>query len=150
MFYNILTRITDNDPKGFVGGTQYSLTITKDDEVIEEHNYSTMDLVISSFNPEIIKNKYVELNKMLSVERDKDLSESIKRMKSETLSSKMNVIDDQLIVAIRSVIASNERLVIQYRSGNEKVLNALVGQTMKQYKGDPAVIKQLLIDEVSI
>lgn len=148
MFYNILTRITDNDPKGFVGGTQYNLTITKDDEVIEEHNYSTMDLVVGSFNPEIIKKKYVELNKMLSVERDKDLSESIKRMKSETLSSKMNVIDDQLIVAIRSVIASNERLVIQYRSGNEKVLNALVGQTMKQYKGDPLVIKTLLMDEL--
>lgn len=148
MFYTVMTQIIDNDPKGEFGGTQYKITISKGKEIIEFHNYSIMDLVIGSFNPDVIKNKYIKLNNELLLRRDKELADSIKLAKAESLSSKMNVVDNQLMAAIRSVIASNDSLVTQYRNGNEKVLNALVGQTMKQHKHDPAVIKQLLSEEL--
>lgn len=150
MFYQIHTKVIDNDPKGLLGGTQYNLSIDLNNNAIESHDYSIMDIVIGKFNPDLIKNKYIKLNKELADRRDKDLIESIKKAKDESLSNKMSNINHQLIAAIDDVIASNGALVDQYRNGNTKVLNALVGQTMKKHKGDPAVIKQLLVDKVGI
>lgn len=148
MFYTVMTQIIDNDPKGQFGGTQYKITISKGKEIIEFHNYSIMDLVIGSFNPDVIKNKYIKLNNELLLRRDKELADSIKLAKAESLSNKMSNVNHQLIAVIDDVIASNAALVDQYRDGNTKVLNALVGQTMKKHKGDPVVIKQLLMEKI--
>lgn len=148
MFYSIITKITDNDPKGLLGGTQYQLTISKGDEVVESHIYSIMDIIIADFNPSAIIQKYVDMNKSIADAREKELKDSIQKAKGDDLANKMNNISDELHSVILDVIASNAPLVQQYMNGNDKVLNALVGQTMKKYKGDAAVIKQLLINGI--
>ncbi len=53
-----------------------------------------------------------------------------------------------LLSAVTEVIADNVKAVAQYRAGNDKALNALVGQVMKRYKSDAAVIKELLSIQV--
>lgn len=149
MYYKILIKIVEQDAKGEIGsGTQYQLDITKGDELIETHQYSIMDIVTGKFDSEIIKFKYTSLNNDIFESKTKEREQQIKAKKEEQMNSKMSSVDNMLIAVIDDVIASNERLVDQYRNGNDKVLNALVGQTMKNYKGDPAVIKQLLIDKV--
>ena len=47
--------------------------------------------------------------------------------------------------AIAEVMEQNSKAIEQYRAGNEKAVNALVGQVMRKHKTDAAVIKQLLI-----
>lgn len=148
MFYKILTQIVDHDAKGEIGsGTQYRLTIENNNLLVEQYDYSIMDIITGVFNPDVVKNKYIKLNDEIAVNRDKELLEAIKKAKADALANKMKSSTPAgLTTAIDDVIASNAPIVEQYRNGNDKVLNALVGQTMKKYKGDPAVIKQLLID----
>ena len=51
----------------------------------------------------------------------------------------------ELTNAIAEVMEVNSKAIEQYRAGNEKAVNALVGQVMRKHKTDVAVIKQLLI-----
>lgn len=51
----------------------------------------------------------------------------------------------ELTNAIAEVMEVNSKAIEQYRAGNEKAVNALVGQVMRKHKTDAAVIKQLLI-----
>lgn len=53
-----------------------------------------------------------------------------------------------LILAIDTVLSEQQKAVTQYKSGVDKALNALVGQTMKRYKIDPAIIRELLIKKI--
>lgn len=55
----------------------------------------------------------------------------------------------ELTNAIAEVIEANSKAIEQYRAGNEKAVNALVGQVMRKHKTDAAVIKQLLIQFMS-
>ncbi len=52
---------------------------------------------------------------------------------------------------IDKVIAENEKAVSDYKSGKEKALMALFGACMKELRGagDPAVIKELLLNKLS-
>ena len=52
---------------------------------------------------------------------------------------------------IDKVIAENEKAVADYKSGKEKALMALFGACMKELRGagDPAVIKELLLNKLS-
>jgi Asp-tRNA(Asn)/Glu-tRNA(Gln) amidotransferase B subunit len=52
-------------------------------------------------------------------------------------------IPEELEVVIQQVVGSVP--FKQYCEGNEKALNSCVGMVMKQYKTDPALIKELLI-----
>ncbi len=47
---------------------------------------------------------------------------------------------------VDSVLAANEKMVQEYRSGKEKAFNALVGQTMRATKGkaNPAQVNAIL------
>lgn len=148
MFYSIITKITDNDPKGLLGGTQYQLTISKGDEVVESHIYSIMDVIIADFNPSAIIQKYVDMNKEIADQRDNARDSAVTKMKQQQLADKMSKVNVELHAVIDAVIASNGALVDQYKNGNDKVLNAMVGQTMKKLKADPSVIKQLLMDKI--
>ena len=51
---------------------------------------------------------------------------------------------------IAEVIAANPQSVADYRSGKEKAIGFLVGQTMKAMKGkaDPAAVNQILREEI--
>ena len=55
----------------------------------------------------------------------------------------------ELTNAIAEVMEANSKAIEQYRAGNEKAVNALVGQVMRKHKTDAAVIKQLLIQFMS-
>jgi hypothetical protein len=55
----------------------------------------------------------------------------------------------ELVKAISEVIAENAKAIQQYKDGNEKAINSMVGGVMKRYRGDPAVIKILLIQGFS-
>ena len=55
----------------------------------------------------------------------------------------------ELTAAITQVIQEQHKAVAQYKSGVDKALNALVGNVMKKYKGDPAVIRELLIQHLT-
>lgn len=49
-------------------------------------------------------------------------------------------------VMFSPILAENESLVTQYKSGNEKALNALLGKFLKSNKGyDPKEVKEELI-----
>lgn len=54
--------------------------------------------------------------------------------------------EDKLRTAVKEVIAANPQSAQDYRSGKEKAIGFLVGQTMKKMQGkaDPVVVKSLL------
>ena len=57
------------------------------------------------------------------------------------------IVDTGAIEAmIDEVLANNAKAVEQFKSGNEKALNALVGQVMKASKGkaNPAQVQELM------
>lgn len=58
---------------------------------------------------------------------------------------------ESLRAAVREVLGANESVVSEYRAGKESVLQYLVGQGMKATKGagNPGVIKELLVEELS-
>lgn len=61
-------------------------------------------------------------------------------------------ISDESVLAalIDEVIANNPKSVEDYRSGKEKALGALVGQTMKASKGkaNPAVVNKMILERI--
>jgi hypothetical protein len=58
-------------------------------------------------------------------------------------------IPTELTLAVSEVIAANLKAVQQYKDGNEKALNALLGQVMRKYKTDAIIIKELLVEAIS-
>ena len=53
----------------------------------------------------------------------------------------------ELIQAVKQ--AASTPVAEQYRAGNERALNALVGMVLRQHKADAAIVKQMLVSEVS-
>lgn len=54
----------------------------------------------------------------------------------------------ELLKAVQSVVADNAKAVAQYRQGNDKAINALIGQVMRLYKTDAVIIKELIIETI--
>ena len=54
----------------------------------------------------------------------------------------------ELLAAVMKTLSENVVATTQYKAGVEKAINSLVGGVMRQYKADPAVIKQLLIANI--
>lgn len=59
-----------------------------------------------------------------------------------------STIPDELRAAVAIVMTSNEKAVTQYRTGNEKAVNALIGQVMRLYKTDAVIVKELLLQSM--
>lgn len=57
-------------------------------------------------------------------------------------------IPQELHDAVRKVIDENKKAVDQYLGGNEKSINALVGQVMRLHKFDALIVKELLVSSV--
>lgn len=76
-------------------------------------------------------------------ERDVDPEKYVEEQGLKTVNDK-----DALRRAVEEVIAANPKSVQDYRSGKERALGFLVGQTMKAMKGkaDPAGVNQMLKD----
>ena len=58
---------------------------------------------------------------------------------------------DAVLAVVKAAIAANPAAVADYKSGKEKAMQAIFGACMKELRGngDPAVIRQLLIEELS-
>ena len=52
---------------------------------------------------------------------------------------------------MEQVLSANEKSVADYRSGKEKAFGFLVGQVMRQLKGQaaPAVVRQVLLEQLA-
>lgn len=59
----------------------------------------------------------------------------------------LNNLPAELITAVNN--ACNSEPARQYKAGNEKAINSLVGMVMKAFKFDPAVVKKLLQDSLT-
>ncbi len=59
--------------------------------------------------------------------------------------------DDRILEVIHTAIANNPQAVADYKSGKEKALMALFGQSMKALKGtcDPQKLRELLLAEIA-
>ena len=55
-------------------------------------------------------------------------------------------------VMVDEVLANNAKAIEQFRSGNEKALNAIVGQVMKASKGkaNPAQVQELIKAKIGL
>lgn len=53
----------------------------------------------------------------------------------------------ELKAAVAAVCAENAKAIEQYKGGNEKALNSMIGAVMKRHKSEPTVIRTLLIAE---
>jgi hypothetical protein len=152
--FEICNGIFDNDPKGRkwgVGaiydptGTLYWLEIRKRDVVIERWEYSLLEVLEGSFDPESIKRKYFDENlRILDMREEKRVAEQ-KRIHEERIA---NIKDDPILVeVVRKVVREELKIVADYQKGNEKALNALVGKVIGMYKkiGDADTVNMLAI-----
>ena len=73
------------------------------------------------------------------------------RKKKESLKLQRKILlnpPEDLLISISKIISGD--LTRQYLSGNTKVLNSMIGMVLKEYKTEPNIIKQLLLDKLSI
>ena len=56
-----------------------------------------------------------------------------------------------LAQVVEQVLSANEKSVADYRSGKEKAFGFLVGQVMRQLRGQaaPAVVRQVLLEQLA-
>lgn len=65
----------------------------------------------------------------------------------------LEVVSDEgvLVEVVKKIIRNNPKSVDDYKSGKEKALGFLMGQTMRETKGkaDPQMVRKMLMDELS-
>ena len=71
-----------------------------------------------------------------------------RKMQEKKKAEMLKNVPPELITAIEQVISENEKAIAQFKNGNEKVLNSLVGGVMKRYKTDPAIVKDMLLQKL--
>lgn len=72
-----------------------------------------------------------------------------RRLKAERkLKEILSKVPPELQTAIDAALTEQCKAIVQYKSGIEKALNAIVGSVMKRHKADPAIIKELLIRSI--
>jgi aspartyl-tRNA(Asn)/glutamyl-tRNA(Gln) amidotransferase subunit B len=78
-------------------------------------------------------------------ENDIDVLDFAEKNNLYTLTDKGLILD-----TVKKIIAENQAIVADYKSGKEKAFTALVGRCMKELKGtaDPTLIKTLLQQEL--
>jgi hypothetical protein len=54
----------------------------------------------------------------------------------------------ELLAAVDAAVAEGAKAIAQYKAGNEKAINAVLGAVMKKYKGDPVIIKDLILKRI--
>ena len=59
--------------------------------------------------------------------------------------------DTDLIETVRTIVASNQKAVADYKSGKEKAFMSLFGQCMRELKGncDPQTLKTILTEYIA-
>ena len=134
------TRIVDNDPKGENGrGTVFRFTVFVNYVIETLIEYSLLDIVSGKVDLEAIKKPFREDQKefdTLEAERVKQASNQAKDKRKASVES--NAVLDEII---QKAIDENEKVVVEYKSGKEKSLNALVGIVLKEMKARQVEVK---------
>jgi len=129
---DITSGTLDNDPKGESGrGTKFWMEIKVDGEV-KRYEYFLKDLLDGTFNKAEILNPFVKLLN----EKQKEINEKLEKDKKETLSKRADSVKvpNELGEIIRDVLNSSTKIIEQYKNGNDKVLNSLVGMVLSRAK----------------
>ncbi|HLD11128.1 MAG TPA: Asp-tRNA(Asn)/Glu-tRNA(Gln) amidotransferase subunit GatB [Candidatus Nanoarchaeia archaeon] len=108
-----------------------------DETFIANHLGKIINLILNKKITERVGQKLMEL---LS-EKDLDIENYIKE---HDLSSLAN--ENELIIVCKDAIKNNKQIIQQYKSGNEKSMNFLVGIVMKETRGraDPKRIREII------
>ena len=64
---------------------------------------------------------------------------------------RLTTIEGLVAQVVEQVLSANEKSVADYRSGKEKAFGFLVGQVMRQLRGQaaPAVVRQVLLEQLA-
>ena len=73
-----------------------------------------------------------------------------KKQQAKERKKLLSNIPQQLLDTVKDVVLKNEKAVQQYKSGNEKAINALIGQVIKVHRYEATVIKDLLISAAGL
>lgn len=156
MFSPVLTTlVSNNDPKGELGGTNYLVYYQLNRLGTGEHCYT----IIDEINVTPPYRRYQELYQFFQEEKaefesyQKSLSErQANNAKEERL--KDNALSEDLKQRIQTNLSNFQELISQYKSGKEKALNSIVGRLLKKLKDenidvDPLVLKETILTLIS-
>ena len=93
-----------------------------------------------------------EISNKIFKELLNDLMENDKDIKTLLDEKNLNIVNnhDDIVLLVRNVLANNEKMVLDYKNGNERVIKALMGQVMKESHGSvlPMVANEILLEEL--
>lgn len=142
---SITTGIIDIDAKGQNGrGTVYSMTVDAGDGKPVTYEYGLLEILNGSFNREAILAPLKKKADEIRAARESDE----KTKKASALQDRVAAVGDDptLIAIIKEILPAHGKAVAQFKVGNEKAINAIVGAIMKKHgqKYDALVIITLL------
>lgn len=150
--------ILNNDPHGLIGGTKFYAEFLYDDKKVR-HEYLITD-VISNKGPYADYLKELSAFKELQLEEQKrrdalfdSQKAKLKENKEKSIANKLDTIDPILVKFMDESLLDTTK-VQSYLSGNEKIINAMVGNVIKNAKSadlksfDPEIIKAYLIKHI--
>ena len=144
------TRVIDIDAKGnnrSCGGlgTVFETRVVDGKDVLAYFGWQT--------NQEHEKNQFLEPYRKLRIDQQKKFDDAEQEARKQALEARMSKLsennDDPVLFGIvDSVLDKETTIVQQYKSGNEKAINSLVGKVMSQGKFDPVAVKSILLKKL--
>lgn len=144
------TRVVDIDPKGTNRscgglGTVFETRVVDGKDVLAYFGWQT--------NQEHEKNQFLEPYRKLRIDQQKKIDAEEQEARKQALETRMSKLsennDDPVLLGIvDSVLDKETTIVQQYKSGNEKAINSLVGKVMSQGKFDPVAVKSILLKKL--
>lgn len=136
---SFVTGVLDGDPKGTTGiGTIFFVDVTLD-EVTTRHTWGLIEEIQGKFNFDSVVHLVRERLKAAS-DKVKAAEVHTKKVLSEQREAGV-VVNDTLANLVKAVLAENEPVVAEFKSGKDKALHSLVGRVIKQIK-----VQQLTVD----
>mgnify|MGYP003620863699 CR=1 FL=1 len=160
MITELMTQIINHNMKYEEGqyrdGTVIMVTVRNRDDIIDQFNVTVPRMEAyrksgdrSKYTNEAKYNDFIDQyqkDKVLREQMSRDTHDAEKQasilLKEKELQDRSkSVMTPEMVAIFEVVIKSNEKIVNQYREGNEKVINSLVGRVIKQgVKIDPMMI----------
>ena len=130
----ITSRVIDNDVNGTTGiGTIYEITVSNKDAT-HTVTYGLLDIINCKFDLAA----YIKEHHQVEVDVPKErVIRSAKSVHAEI---------DAFVV---SLLLTNATVVAQYKNGNVKSINSLIGQVMKKYPNVDALgVRNYIVDKM--
>ncbi|HIV85927.1 MAG TPA: Asp-tRNA(Asn)/Glu-tRNA(Gln) amidotransferase subunit GatB [Candidatus Monoglobus merdigallinarum] len=148
-FFEATTDICNN-PKEVSNWIMGELMRKLSDEAVEAKDMKLTPASLAKLI-ELVEKKTINRNKAKEIfgvafKEELDVEKYVKDNNLEQVSDEGMVLD-----IVKKVIASNQKAVDDYNSGNKKAIGFLMGQCMKELKGkgDPGVVNKLLSSELN-